>query len=87
VIHVRRRKEKLGQGKRRQRKKIQTLLRMLMKRMVSLDEIELDDFLSFLAEQDYAVSLEATMDIGELQGTLREKADALSKLVWEVMNY
>jgi hypothetical protein len=54
---------------------------------VSLDEIELEDFLSFLGEQDDSVSLEATVNIAELHGSIREKADALSKLVWDMMNY
>jgi hypothetical protein len=54
---------------------------------VSLDEVELACFLSFLREQDDAVSLEAMVNIAELQGSIREKADILSKLVWDVMNY
>jgi hypothetical protein len=54
---------------------------------VSLDEVELTYFLSFLREQDDAVSLEVTVNILELQGSIREKADTLSKLVWEMMNY
>jgi hypothetical protein len=54
---------------------------------VSLDEVELTYFLSFLREQDDAVSLEATVNILKLQRSIREKADTLSKLVWEMMNY
>ena len=54
---------------------------------VSLDKVELTYFLSFLREQDDAVSLDATVNILELQGSIREKADTLSKLIWEMMNY
>jgi hypothetical protein len=54
---------------------------------VHLDEVELECFLSFLREQDDAVSLEGTVNIAELQGSIRERADKLSKLVWDMMNY
>jgi hypothetical protein len=50
---------------------------------VSLDEVELTYFMSFLRKQDDAVSLEAAMIIAELQGRICEKVDMLSKLVWK----
>lgn len=52
-----------------------------------LSELELSDFLAVLGRQQDTVSLEANVNIQQLKGERREKADALAQLIWEMMNY
>jgi hypothetical protein len=49
--------------------------------------LSLEEFLTILAQQDNSVTLDANVDVKELTGGMRDRADALAGFVWESMNY
>lgn len=54
-----------------------------------LDVVDLSDFLAILSEMPDVVSLEARVDCSILSAVegLKEKADKIADLVWEMMSY
>jgi hypothetical protein len=52
-----------------------------------LTDLTLGDFLRILEQQDDTITLEANVNVSELQGDRKEQADSLASLVWEKMNY
>ncbi|KII86095.1 hypothetical protein PLICRDRAFT_115218, partial [Plicaturopsis crispa FD-325 SS-3] len=53
----------------------------------ALSEFVLGDFLAMLGRQKDTLSLEVNVNISELHGTMKERADALAGLIWEMMRY
>jgi hypothetical protein len=53
----------------------------------TLSLLSMEEFLTILGQQNNSVTLDANVDIKDLTGKMRDRADSLAGLIWERMNY
>ena len=52
-----------------------------------LSLLSMEEFFTVLGQQSNSVTLDANVDIKELTGEMRDRADSLAGLIWDKMNY
>jgi hypothetical protein len=52
-----------------------------------LSLLSMEEFFTILGQQSNSVTLDANVDIKELTGEMRDRADSLAGLIWDKMNY
>jgi hypothetical protein len=85
-----RQKQKLAKGKNKENVDPQGSTFIDMEAEIQdnvLSLLSMEEFFTILGQQSNSVTLDANVDIKELTGEMRDRADSLAGLIWDKMNY